>query len=516
LGGVINTRFWNFTGTARVTKDLVVFASDEVNIRGKLEVPRGIQVAFFTPSFNLGDKYGRNGEIVAVDNPDYKGPVSDIICSRTTIFYVSSPGWTIGPGDGLEIASDSESSFLSLRSLTMQPGATGGAKGQSPNGQIGGSIDIGTPKAIADAERLAKKHGRAIKAFPMGNVSVSYPIHAGDGGNGKDDPTGHLVGGVYNFAAYDGGNGGSIDIVAKEVEPLLGDSAATFTAGNGGNGGAIAAAVTGVTNNPMNGTATSPNAIPAAIFMGAGGSGGSISVRAKVSDKVAFGAGSGGNASLVNDNPADAGSYAFWAGNGFASPAPGALTFGNGGDVDVHLALPGNFGSGSNAKAVKPSNGQYYPLTFFGGQACNACGGAATYPGVAASQLLQGANGGSLTLILPTGATPAELVSIYGLKISLAGYGSGGGSVLTDTPYSYCPSPDPPGINGGNGGALHDNGLWPLMYPSASSNWGWGFYAGGGSAGNPGGNVGLNGYDDEGQEIGQVNPDQNVICNGHT
>ncbi|MBV8434970.1 MAG: hypothetical protein JO029_11885 [Candidatus Eremiobacteraeota bacterium] len=511
IGGVIKTTtFVVGSQPVYVDRDLIVFASKAVKIFGDVTVTGDHTVAFFSPQFFM-----YNGSTIVESGTIQRGRtiVADVV-SACRIFMANGSSWTLAAGKDLYITANYSPNNgtkcvteVDAGARLMLDTALKGTK-SSPNGGSGGNLYVGSGQAEFFTDRISSENGRSyLRAFSPDRFNLYTSVTAGNGADGADDPTGQLVNGQYEFSGGSGGTGGSVELVTTTAA-----GGSHLTAGNGGNAGTIGANAS-CSSSSMNGTATAPNALAAQIFMGRGGDGGDMYVRTRKGTRIVATSGSGGSPSLLTNKYAN---YTFCGGNGFASPAPGALTMGNGGNVTLNIASPGK--AGRSYGEHEGANGKFNPIVFGGGEACGACGGAEPISGVAQGQDIQGANGGNLTLVLPPRVTAAELVSTYGLRITLGGFGYGGGSFVTDTPYSYCPSPDPQGFNGGNGGALHDNGLWPLMYPPGSpvTNWGYGFYAGGGASGNPGGNTGNNGYDDEGLQIGQVAPRQNIICNGQT
>ncbi|MBV8333595.1 MAG: hypothetical protein JO192_12730 [Candidatus Eremiobacteraeota bacterium] len=500
-------------GDAFVESDLVVFASQKVKIYGKITVPEGRSVAFFTPVFHI---YPGGGISESGTAPDY--PWTDIV-SSCRVLMTNGSFWTFASEKNLDITANYKpakgtclTELDGTANLTMPTGENATKKSPNGTGDFGGTFRIGGIGAARLADSIAKKHGHPeLHAFSQERFIMDTPLRAGSGGNGLDDPNGKLSGSVYVFKGGWGGHGGDVLIdVGSMTSALRGQFA--LRSGNGGNAGAIGGAIN-CAGTPMNGTATSPNAISTEVDMGHGGVAGSIFIQGRHPADILAAAGDGGLPSLLTNAQSK---YTFCAGNGFASPLPGTTTYGTGGSLTVKLQTGGQPGTGSIHDGFPPTYGQFYPMVFTGGSACAACGGAETLPGVAQGQLIAGLNGGDLTFVLPPFETPADLLKTYGLQIQLANYGMGGGSILTDTPYSYCPSPDPPGINGGGGGTLHDNGLWPVLFPTGSTSWGYAMYGGAGSAGNPGGSTGPNGFDDEGLQIGQAGPVQNIICNGRT
>ena len=73
------------------------------------------------------------------------------------------------------------------------------------------------------------------------------------------------------------------------------------------------------------------------------------------------------------------------------------------------------------------------------------------------------------------------------------------GAFLLRTWNAVTAGTGPSGLNGGNAGNLHDNGLFPYMTHPAGL---WGFNGGSGSSGDPPGAGGAAGVNDEGLVLG--------------
>ena len=99
-------------------------------------------------------------------------------------------------------------------------------------GERGGDLRIG------DAEALARLAAKGIVATRPDRIVISTDIDAGSGGDGYDEAGGTQIGGTIYAAGSDGGRGGDIVLVAREVRLT------TFImAGSGGNGGSCGRAV---------------------------------------------------------------------------------------------------------------------------------------------------------------------------------------------------------------------------------------------------------------------------------
>jgi len=301
LGGVIDTDV--FTVPAKVNaflaRDLFVFASKSVNVLGTLHVHEGTSVAIFTPSFSIGPK----GAIVDIsEGRNERRPTTNLL-SACDVYFSARP-WYVAPGDSLEITANYKPkqghclfSLVNGAGILLSRGNNGGMESFASTGQDGGSLAIGTAEAIAHADSVAEEfHHGELRAFAPDVLKLDAAmLQAGTGGNGQDDASGTLYAGVYEFTAYAGGKGGNVDIVAGKIA----GTQPKIYAGSGGNGGTIGES-SSYNDNPMDGTASSPNALPAMLSMGAGGDGGSIdvSVERRPHD-IVFSEGNGGDSSLI-------------------------------------------------------------------------------------------------------------------------------------------------------------------------------------------------------------------------
>jgi hypothetical protein len=501
VGGVITTRTFTVASgkTISVSKNLAVFASTAVEIDGTLNVPRGISVAFFSPSFTL------RGFIYAPTNKKYTGAVNDLV-SACQIYAAARTNWFVGAGDNLAFTSSKKRGSSkpctvyvgatgggsASQTITLQPGVQGGTDKKRPLGQNGGWIEIGTPQAIAATQKLAKKdkHG-SLKAYAPDVVELNSQLAAGNGGKGKSDDNGKLSGETYTFTARSGGIGGSVQVVAGKIT----GSVPQIFAGTGGNGGDLATALAEIYGIPFlldSSDPAAPNGLSAVLTMGAGGGGGEVVVKAKTPATIDERSGDGGNPSAF-PNPTGAGSSCC------STVTVNTPTFtGNGGSFTLYLAAPGKRGPGGNDRPTVPKNGSYQAMTFNGGD------GSANlnfYAGAGAS--VQGGTGGDLTIVPPQ-HLPMSALGGYGLSITVDYFGEGASSLENCNGVP----PSPAGLNGGNGGSLHDNGLMPYItvidYPPTPPATGAPSFEGGdGSNGTPPGNGGKGGSNDEGAHIGQ-------------
>ncbi|HEY1977931.1 MAG TPA: hypothetical protein VGG89_15365 [Candidatus Baltobacteraceae bacterium] len=511
-GGVVNTKNWSVaTGkTVKVTKNLAVFASASITISGTLVVPRGIQVAFFTPSFTIVGPYGG---IETTKNGKYAGPVDDFV-SACHIDLQSK--WEIASGDNAGITSSTKQNANPKQpciarfgvGIAFDDGAKGGTDKNRPNGQNGGSIVIGTSDAVSRTQALAKKDGhKTVKAYPPDVVEIESPILSGNGGDGKDDNAGTATADGYTFTGSNGGHAGSIEITTSKIT----GSSPNLMAGHGGKGGTLAASFwSGIgysssNGYPLNGTPTHPNGYDITFVQGAGGGGGSIFIKAKSWPKSSmWQPGSGGSVSAFSGAEIGSGYYGacqncILAGFGLhglgAAPGSGVS---NGGSAEIDFAQIGKKGTGDRNDAhSRPVNGSYAAYRVEGGWGGNWSQGDLN-TGVA------GGNGGDLTLVPPKHIAIASLKQ-FGLSITIDQFGNGG-------PGTYwCPDTPPAtgaGYKGGNGGRLYENGLIDyisiITYGSSTSSkdLSKSFNGGNGSDGNPPAAGGSGGSSDEGA-VGQ-------------
>jgi hypothetical protein len=495
IGGIVTTTNWRVSAgkTLTVAKNLALFAAGSVKIDGKLIVPRGLQVAFFTPSFTIDP----SGQIATAKNKAWKGQVDDLV-SACQIQIQDNAKWDVGAGDNLAFTSSGKPNpkrpctiYVGAArgggytgSITLEAGVQGGTDKKRSLGQNGGWIEVGTPQAISVTQALAAKdkHG-TLRAYSPDIVDLNSQLAAGNGGEGKSDDIGTLGGNTYTFTAHDGGIGGSVQIVAGEVTGVP-----EIYAGNGGNGGHLAQVLycAGSYTCRLDGTSGAPNGLSAVLTMGSGGGGGEVAVKAKTPASIVERSGDGGNPSALPPT-----------GSGNAYP-PGFFdgklpTFtSNGGSFTLYLALPGKRGPRGNNRPTKPKNGSYSRIFITGG---NGSSNLNQY-----GSSVQGGMGGDLTIVPPKHVNISTLRG-YGLSIAVSYFGSGDKSSL------LCPAAGQPsltGLNGGNAGALHDNGLMPYVTvsgypPTANSS---SFNGGNGSQGTPPGNGGQAGTNDEGAAIG--------------
>lgn len=506
-GGIINTKTFAVASgqNIRVTKNLAVFATSSVSIAGTLQVPAGISVAFFTPMFTIE---GPSGLIFAATSKHYLGHVDDFV-SACQINVANSSQWQVPGGDNLALTATSKSSrkhpcsvtigsnknLKTKQTLILEPGAKGGTYPHRYDGANGGWIEIGSPEAIAFTEALAKKDGHSgMKAYAPSLVTLNSQLAAGNGGNGRDDIEGTQGGTMWTFSPGNGGIGGSVEIAGGKIA----GSVPHVFAGSGGNGGTAGSTFYAYGQPyPLDGTASEPNGISADIAMGSGGGGGGIFVTSKAPRNVWEQAGSGGNPSAVAlPGP----------GGGCCSTVPKTPTIGtgNGGSLSLELAAPGFRGPHGNNKPKKPKNGKYSSMKFTGGSG-SAWINTNYVTGAAAAQ---GGHGGDLTIVPPPHLAIASLKD-YGLKIQVLNFGNGAGSITFCAPNP----PSAPGLNGGNAGSLHDNGLDQyLTTVNSSSAYGdWGFNGGYGGDGTPPGNGGKAGTNDEGKQLGRTGQN-GVVC----
>jgi hypothetical protein len=511
VGGVVNTTTWGVASgkTVTVTKNLAVFARTSITIAGTLVVPRGIQAAFFTPSFTIAQPSGR---IVTAKNKKWGGPVDDFVSAcQIDIQPQGGVAWEAGAGDDLGFTSNRKQhadpkhpcTAVVGAEISMDPAAKGGSDKKHPNGQDGGSIVIGTKAAIALTQALAKRDGHRMSAYAPDVVELDWPLRGASGGDGKDDRKGSSGAAGVSFTGTNGGIGGGVQISAGSITGSQPD----LFGGNGGSGGTLGLVFWrhGYASNPLNGTLASPNARSLTIVQGAGGGGGSILVDAKKTpSKSTWQPGSGGNPSTfyglayVGSGYYDLCTNCIYAGSGFSGLNDSANGTSNGGDAELDLASVGKKGVGDrNDSANRPVNGTY-------GAAISVTGG---YGGVYTTGVFNtgvpGGNGASLTILPPKHVAITSLKQ-FGFHVQLYQFGNGAAGVY------WCPDTPPAtgsGFAGGNGGDLHDNGLMDLItilpYAGSSLSKSSSFNGGSGSNGNPPAAGGKGGVNDEGDAVGE-------------
>jgi hypothetical protein len=509
VGGIIKTTQWGVASgkTVTVTKKLAVFASTSVTIAGTLVVPRGMQVAFFTPSFTVAP----GGHITTAKNKQWAGPVDDLVSAcQIDIPPQSGTPWEAGAGDDLGFTSSQKQNadpkhpctVVVGAAIAMDPAAKGGTDKNRPNGQDGGSIVIGTKAAITLTQALAKHDGQPRNAYAPDVVEVDSALRGATGGDGKDDKSGSSTAAGVTFTGTNGGIGGGVQITSGSIT----GSAPNLDGGNGGSGGALAALFwhTGYVTNPLDGTPASPNGRTITIVQGAGGGGGSILVDAKkVPSTSSWRPGNGGNPSVfygityTGSSQFGICSNCIYAGSGYAGLNDNLNGVSNGGDAELDLASVGKKGVGDrNDASYRPVNGTY------GAQIAVTGGYGGQYTTGAVNTGEPGGNGADFTILAPKHVAISSLKQ-FGLSFRIYRFGNGGAAVY------WCPDTPPAtgaGFKGGNGGDLHDNALMRYItitpYDSsstASSS----FDGGNGSNGNPPAAGGKGGFNDEGEAVGQ-------------
>lgn len=497
IGGIVNTKTFVVKSgtTVKVSKNVAIFASGSVTIAGTLIVPRGISVAFFTPSFTLA------GRIATAVNKKWSGEVDDLL-SACHVRIELAGSWTLGAGDNLGITSSvkprsnpKNSCTVSIDNpsasgIVLTPGTNGGTDKKRPNGENGGWIEIGSPQAIRATRALAKKDNHAkLAAYPPDQVTISGSLAAGGGGAGKSDNSGKMIGGTYTFKATNGGIGGSVHVVAGTL------SAAGIQAGSGGSGGQL---MLDFSPSSIDGTLSSPDGKPLSVTMGAGGGGGAVQIAAKLAGSPIACAGNGGSPSPIRSYYLG-NNVGIVAGDGFGGP-PYPTTSGTstGGDATLVLGAPGKKGPGSDGACTSPpKDGAYTPIWFAGGRG-SAWLSMYAMPGAS----VPGGTGGTLTIVPPKHVTMSSLAK-YGLSFFVDAFGTGGNSLIACNQV--------PGIPGGNGGTFHDNGLVRFV-SNRSGSYAGGFNGGAGSDGSPPGAGGKGGEDDEGQHVGKNGPSGGSTC----
>lgn len=443
--------------TVTVSGDLTVYATDSIEIAGKLVVPRGTSFAFFSPQFTLTGTISSASAI----HPNARSAIDSI--DACSLAIAGDGGIEISQGDDLYLASSEDQCDVTIGGFAgihvdPPPSPTPEPGGEAVDGRYGGEILIGSKTATSVIKRRAGSE--PFGALSPRHVDVQAPLVAGSGGQGSVGPT-TFSGSTCTFGrGGDGGFGGGIEITAEQVNQLPGPDA-QIVAGSGGDGGVSGSSDVAVCHSM--GGLPGWNVTSEVLIQSNGQSGGSISIHtskggSKIGVRTAGNGGSAGAAAIFGLFPP-------------YCTTPGKCNS-NGGNVLLNIGLNGKKGTGGNTKAT---DGAYAVFS-------------ATYDAAVGTGY-----GGSFSLGYPKILKPP----IQGLKIILTGFGVGG------KPNSNCGMPN---ANGGVGGTLHDHGaigsfvLDPFAQPGSTYT---SFSGGAGGDGNPAGTGGAGGSDDEHHKIGK-------------
>ncbi|MBV8722552.1 MAG: hypothetical protein JO277_10400 [Candidatus Eremiobacteraeota bacterium] len=413
--GVIKDKHWLVpeAETLKVDGNLAVFASQEIDVEGALEIEKpGISLALFAPTIIINGGIGSGYKGTTLTG---QSKVADVI-SGCDVRLLSASRVASAQGDDLAVSASGPACRLYVGTNSALGGGLG-LDGTAQQGlrdaTDGGSLYVGTKYAIDAAEHLARGDGVKRKAYEPATVVLGDGaiLYGGSGGNGGS------VNGVYVPPPADrwifqpgiGGDGGSVFIAAGKLEALPGMPAGAIVAGgNGGTGGGAALSK----YDQLNGTSAHADGYDAKVIEGSGGQGGSVDV-ASNTPNFHYEAGNGGNAGTVT----------VAGGNGAQTPV------GNGGNLTLNFGLIGDSGEGTRNPRQEPHDGAYPPITFVGGE-----GGTAPNGTTAA-----GGNGGTLTVFGPGKVLP------QGYQVTIGDFGDAGFG------QSACGSA---GARGGNGGNL--------------------------------------------------------------
>lgn len=411
LGGTINTTSYVLpAGTnVNVASNLTINASDSIEIDGSMTVSPGVTLTLVCPN-----KLTVKGSVKSAPSAAGALKSAGVAAPRGVLGDVYD--WSAG-GISVELGASVTGDTIYMSS---QPHGLAGAllpstidiagivkcnAGSLGNpGTNGGSVEIGTPAAIAAA-------GGSLTRMPD-HVTIEGTVWGGNGGDGVDAVpafSGLDVSGVAGNA----GNGGSVKIDASADIAITGD----VKGGDGGVGGkCVLVAKNGISSRQKGGSVTATN--------GSGGNGGNVTLTSPKST----GKTQGGNSGYSRDLDTTA---------GIGGPA------GAGGDTTWNIAAVGSPGTGTL------SGTQYLggSMLMFGGS-----GGAST-------DALS--NGGSAGRILLRPSKLASLDKVYlseyaggngfnGCPTGQRGTNGGNGGTITTGGVAYTLLPG--AFNGGNGG----------------------------------------------------------------
>jgi hypothetical protein len=318
LGGTLDvTNFAIPAGTRQtVTSDLVVKATDSIDIAGTMIVKPGVSVALLsdnrlTISGSVESEGAASSAVITSRGREGGGDNFVIRAGDTQLsgtIRVDKNVYGCGHGDNAKLTLTG--------TLATLPGAKG--KDRTDDGDAASSIEIGT----AGAASVIEQKGRTCSQIAIIDIRAGSSLTAGAGGDGFDDKDGVQTGGDRTFTCTSGGKGGAIALQAVDI---IGNG--TVKGGEGGRGGLCSLvgprSLDGLTPGAKGGSVT--------MTLGDGGNGGDVTLTGSISGTlpVASGPGRGGNA----------GRGFPWAGDG----GPG----GDGGDMAIKVGIKGASGSGA-------------------------------------------------------------------------------------------------------------------------------------------------------------------------
>jgi probable HAF family extracellular repeat protein len=501
LSGVMNvTDFSIPAGTTRTaTADLTINAGGKIQIDGTLLVTPGVGVALLakgpltingaiqstdaassrsrgaTSLARNAAPLTRSGQTPPRTRDDKPKPM--VLHGQNVLIDVNAK---VAPwaGQDVLIATDDATGTVTIeRDIILPHGYDAG--NSTENGRDGGSIEVGTDRAV----QAAKAAGAPTAGQPAKVVLDTIFIKAGTGGAGWAEWNGKLVGGALQFFASNGGNGGSVRIhAAQSVKKPVGQ--VTIIGGNGGAGGSAGRSEPTTPNDQTpptiathapDGKMVGEKGADVDFFSGDGGNGGDGEVVAPTIDtalNITAGQGGRGGSVLVS------------AGNG----GPG----GDGGKLTGSVGISGRdgMGQGMTPEGAHPAATVYLTNGGNGGDAPDkdhpgGKGGAISFIGSDHNPAVIGAYQQDTQKSLRPGG------------FILRNYGNGGQG------FNGCMNGGVNGTDGGsaglnaNGFALQVHGVKPDEITAS-------FVPGNGGDGAPPGKAGQQSKDDTGNLLGKA------------
>jgi hypothetical protein len=350
LAGMMEVESLNVPqGTTQVIeKDLVVFASKDIQVDGALDVKEGVNLVLLARghlTINgkiLGTHSNNKVSFLSLSSillPEaFAGDSSDWVLCGDQVFISSNSTITAPQGVNVSISTHDKNGKITIKGTIKTPEGRD-AQNRNESGQNAGLIEIGTLSAGNKAEMLAEKFGKKINTDSPARVTVTGTLDAGSGGNGFSDEVGVDNGFGLDLRGTNGGNGGSINIHSTAIEV----SGENINAGDGGNGGSAGKAPY---THAVDGKRDGEKGHDLTFLTGRGGKGGNIDLLVSA----------GGTENRLYEGKLGKGGS---AGSVFASAGNGG-PWGKGGDMNGTVELPGeNGGYGSQGDGtlfvVKPN-----------------------------------------------------------------------------------------------------------------------------------------------------------------